>query len=209
MDISGLLSLTYMLAYLEIKNPQNKQLNNMFTSLSKTRIAVVGAISGFLVPLAICLPALLYLGAGFLYTIMAETLIPGITGFQGEPFTNIFTQNLSFFSQILVLILKYTALPSILMGLCDITLRHRFFNNPQNNVWPWLYKHCAAPISAFFIIISILTWSSRKAMFGIAGLLVINSLPAAFLGLLYRGILLATLDKQLLIITKFKNLRSS
>ena len=89
------------------------------------------------------------------------------------------------------------------------TAAKTFFNNPQNNVWPWLYKHCAAPSSAFFIIISILTWSSRKAMFGIAGLLVINSLPAVFLGLLYRGILLATLDKQLLIITKFKNLRSS
>ncbi|MDD2431287.1 MAG: hypothetical protein PHD88_00650 [Firmicutes bacterium] len=202
--MSDFMGLSGVLAMLEMKKPIRKEIQKQFLKLKKYQVVFLGALSGVLFPLTLCLPVLAYLAVGALYSIVFESVVPGVTGFQGENFLGIFAYNISFFGNIVAFIIKYMALPSLIVAVPEIVIRHHVFINPKQSVWKTIYEKSLISIVAFYVLFVILTFPSRDYLFGIAGILVIVALPAYIVGLLYRCILFLTMDYLLKLCVRLK-----
>lgn len=205
-SMKGFAAFSNALVMLEMKNPERSRIDKLFISLGKAKVVLLGALTGALTPIIVCLPLLLYLAVGFVYSSAAEFLVPGVTGFEGISFSQVASGNAVFFAGIMKLILKYTVLPSLVTGILDVYLRSVSLKDPKSEKLPnKLYTRFAAPIAVIYIPLIVLTWGAREAMFGALGLLFLDFVIALFLGFIYRCALLVTMDKVLQVALKMQS----
>lgn len=198
---SSYLILGHILARMDINNPTRKSIDQLFQRLSLFATLLVGALSGLLAPVVACVPFLFFLGIGFIYTLLMEMLLPGATGFANESFLIAFNKNVVLFTQLLITVLKYTVIPSLLVGSLEITLRHIFYKQKtQQGYIAWLYKNSVILAAPFTLATIILFWNVKDAIFGVLGLLFIAVLAGWFARRVYKSILLTAMDLVLVII---------
>lgn len=203
--VSDFRGLSWVLAMLEIKKPIRKIIDGMFLKFTISQAALLGILSGLLVPITACIPIVFFLLVGILYSIVGEIIVPGITGFQNAPFFDIILRNIKFFGNVILSILTNMAIPSAFLGLSEIVVRHLVFKNPhKRSIWKWIYEHSAISILASFTVMFILLWQYQEVLFGIVGVLFITAMPAYIVGLVYRSILLVSMDNVLKVIYRLR-----
>ena len=210
---SGFYTLGHILAREEIKSIKNqkkmKKSMSIFLSLSSFQTALLGCISGAMVPFWLVLPLVIYGVIGIIYTLAMEFIFPGATGFSTNSFLDMIMKNTSFCSNIFILLIRSILIPSAIVGTIDISLRRVYYKQEKKGVLSWLYTKSCIPFIAITLIVVILFWKDRSSVFGIWGLLFVGSVMGWIFRQLFRSILLVSMDLLLLVIIQYRKLLKS